>query len=214
VADREVFIIRRAPGTPTAVVILAVLAVLVLAVYALIPILLSSLVIGLALWLVLPRIAGRNIEMDFLRATLGGFLVFVGYLIPTAILRIIHPVGGAFPFGHNFGFIPLSARMQMISRQFTLTSPMEFVALLGATLRNIIYPRWWWLVLPEFAGVAGAGLALKLQMGEVFKGRAGYLLACLVAGVLLLAVTWLPMLVAAHAVPAVVGEHFRFFNRF
>ena len=187
--------------------LLAFIAVaLVFAAYAMIPVVVTTVLMTLLFWLVLPRLPGVP-AIHPVRALLMSLLVIVAYVIPTVILRFfVQPLGlGLMLYNpDSFGLNPLTQRLLWMNGQLMLTWPQEILF----HVRNIGHPGAFVVLLSEIPGILVAGLALKLGIEGGFKGAAGYAIACGAAAGALLLVAWIGMTLEVMIVPKMVGESF------
>ncbi len=200
----EYVVIRRGGGCGTFLFVIA--AVLAFGLYALIPVGLTSLLIALALWKVLPRLPGMP-KVAFMNALVASFMMIGGYVVATLLVRLVFPVAPS--LGLPFGMNPLTQRILWVRQQFMLSWPQEILYYItGIGHRGALTT-----LLGEIPGILVAGLLLMFGFPdeEVFTGWRGYWLACGVAAVSLLVFFWIGMRVELMTMPALLGESFRLF---
>ena len=189
-------------GSLFAIIVVA----LVFAAYALIPVVVTTALMMLLFWLVLPRLPGMP-PLHPMQALLGSLAVIAGYVVTTVILRFfVQPLGlGLMLYNpDSFGLNPLTQRLLWMNGQLLLTWPQEILY----HIRNIGYPGAFVVLLSEIPGILVAGLALKLSIEDEFNGAAGYARACAAAAGALLLVSWIGMTLEVKIVPGIVGQSF------
>ena len=203
-ADRYIIVEGRRGWLNLVTLTMIIVAILAIAAYALIPISVTTALMMLLFWLLLPRLPGMP-RIGLMQALGMSLLIIAAYAIPTIIMRILfHTVAVPLSFPSAFGLNPLTQRLLWIRGQFLLTWPSEILLLLKYIREDGVLVD----LLGEIPGILLAGLALKWSLKEGFKGALGYGLACVMAATALLLVSWIGMTLEVMIVPKVVGETF------